>query len=283
MTFSIITINYNNREGLRKTIESVVGQTCRDFEYIVIDGGSTDGSREVIDEYADRIDYWVSEPDKGIYNAMNKGIKVAHGNYLNFMNSGDCFYNESVLNDVLPHLNADIVTGKSVNEDFSARPFHVTGKPTMIQFYSNTVDHQASFIARRLFMGSGVTRSDMDNGTNGYSLYDENYKIVSDWKFYVEKIIFQNCSFSLIPITVAICQNGGISEVQKDLDAQERRDIMGKWFPPRVLQDFERFKDKESPMLDLIPQFNRTNRLQKHIISTVKAIIRTHETLKRKK
>ena len=83
--FSIITINYNNKEGLRKTIESVVGQSFRDFEYIIIDGGSTDGSIEVIKEYAGKVDYWVSEPDKGIYHAMNKGVLQAHGEYLNFM------------------------------------------------------------------------------------------------------------------------------------------------------------------------------------------------------
>lgn len=80
--FSIITINYNNKEGLRKTIESVVGQSFRDFEYIIIDGGSTDGSIEVIKEYAGKVDYWVSEPDKGIYHAMNKGVLQAHGEYL---------------------------------------------------------------------------------------------------------------------------------------------------------------------------------------------------------
>ena len=101
MKLSVITINYNNRDGLRKTIESVVNQTCRDFEYIIIDGGSTDGSVDVIKQYADRIDYWVSEPDKGIYHAMNKGIAVAHGEYLNFMNSGDCFYESTVVENVL--------------------------------------------------------------------------------------------------------------------------------------------------------------------------------------
>ena len=89
MKLSVITINFNNRDGLRKTIESVVNQTYNDFEYIIIDGGSTDGSVDVIKEYADRIDYWVSEPDKGIYNAMNKGIDVAKGEYCIFMNSGD--------------------------------------------------------------------------------------------------------------------------------------------------------------------------------------------------
>ena len=259
MRYSIITINYNNREGLQKTIESVINQSYKDFEYIVIDGGSTDGSREVIEDFTDYISYWESEPDKGIYSAMNKGIRQATGDYLNFMNSGDCFYDNNVLSTILPHLGADIVTGKSINEDYSARPFHVSEHPTMVQFYNNTVDHQASFISRNLFRES---------------LYDENYQIVSDWKFYVEKIIFQNCSFSLMPVLVAICQNGGISEVRKDLDAEERKDVLQKMFPPRVLEDFERFKDKESPMLDLIPQFNRTYRLQKVIITMVKAILK---------
>ena len=97
MKYSIITVNYNNKEGLRKTIESVISQTFRDFEYIVIDGGSSDGSAELLKEYSDKITYWVSEPDKGIYNGMNKGIAKATGDYLNFMNSGDCFYDQQVL------------------------------------------------------------------------------------------------------------------------------------------------------------------------------------------
>ena len=88
MKLSVITINYNNRDGLHKTIASVVNQSWREFEYIVIDGGSTDGSVDVIKSFADRIDYWVSEPDKGIYNAMNKGIDVAQGEYCIFINSG---------------------------------------------------------------------------------------------------------------------------------------------------------------------------------------------------
>ena len=82
MKLSIITINYNNRDGLQKTIESVVSQSFKDFEWIVIDGGSNDGSRELIERYAESISYWVSEPDNGIYNAMNKGIRVSKGDYL---------------------------------------------------------------------------------------------------------------------------------------------------------------------------------------------------------
>ena len=86
MKVSVITINYNNCDGLSRTIESVVKQSFKEYEYIVIDGGSTDGSADVIRKYADKIDYWVSESDKGIYNAMNKGIDVAKGEYCNFMN-----------------------------------------------------------------------------------------------------------------------------------------------------------------------------------------------------
>ena len=92
MTISIITINYNNSTGLRKTIQSVIAQTYNNIEYIVIDGGSTDDSKSIIEEYEKDIDFWVSEPDGGIYPAMNKGTSHAHGDYCIYMNSGDTFY-----------------------------------------------------------------------------------------------------------------------------------------------------------------------------------------------
>ena len=111
MKYSIITINYNNKDGLEKTILSVLGQTCHDYEYIIIDGGSTDGSVDVIKKYANRIDYWVSEPDSGRYPAMNKGINQAKGDYLNFMNSGDTFYSSTVLVDIAKmNYTEDIIT-----------------------------------------------------------------------------------------------------------------------------------------------------------------------------
>ena len=113
MKYSIITVNYNNKDGLKKTIESVIHQSYRDFEYIIIDGGSTDGSAELLKEYSDKITYWVSEPDKGIYNGMNKGIAKATGDYLNFMNSGDCFYADDVLQHVADYnYNADFIVGR---------------------------------------------------------------------------------------------------------------------------------------------------------------------------
>ena len=103
MTLSIITINYNNLEGLKKTIESVCSQTYRDYEWIVIDGGSTDGSRELIEENKSHIHYWVSEPDNGIYHAMNKGIAQAKGDYCQFLNSGDYYIAPNTLQQVFSH------------------------------------------------------------------------------------------------------------------------------------------------------------------------------------
>src|SRR5215213_3812369 len=95
--FSIISINLNNAEGLQKTFDSVFNQTFTDFEYIIIDGGSSDGSEEIIKENADKFSYWVSEKDDGIYDAMNKGIAKATGDYLLFLNSGDHLLDSSIL------------------------------------------------------------------------------------------------------------------------------------------------------------------------------------------
>jgi len=109
MKFSIITVNYNNKTGLFNTIKSVINQTFSDFEFIIIDGGSDDGSIEVIKEYSDRITYWVSERDNGIYNGMNKGIVQAKGDYVNFMNSGDTFYSNNTLENVYSMMNYNYI------------------------------------------------------------------------------------------------------------------------------------------------------------------------------
>jgi glycosyltransferase involved in cell wall biosynthesis len=102
---SIITINKDNARGLEKTIQSVMGQTYNDFEYIVIDGASSDDSVDIIKRYADRMTYWVSEPDTGIYNAMNKGIRKAQGEYCLFLNSGDVLINSNSLKDAFEEIS----------------------------------------------------------------------------------------------------------------------------------------------------------------------------------
>jgi len=114
MKLSVITICYNEK-NIRKTCESIVGQSWQDFEWIVVDGGSTDGTLDVLNEYRDRIDVLISEPDNGIYNAMNKGIARARGEWLNFMNGGDAFCDKTVLEQVFgggSHGNATFGAGK---------------------------------------------------------------------------------------------------------------------------------------------------------------------------
>ena len=98
---SVITVVYNDVGHIRETIESFFSQTWEDKEYIVIDGGSTDGTIDIIKEYANRISYWISEPDKGMYDAMNKGILKANGDWINILNSGDLDSTSEVITDVM--------------------------------------------------------------------------------------------------------------------------------------------------------------------------------------
>jgi glycosyltransferase involved in cell wall biosynthesis len=262
--FSIITINYNNKEGLRKTIESVVGQSFRDFEYIIIDGGSTDGSIEVIKEYAGKVDYWVSEPDKGIYHAMNKGVLQAHGEYLNFMNSGDEFYNNGVLQEVAPSLDSDIVVGKIVHGT-EVWGFHKEDI-TLMDLIRGTVLHQASFFRKELF---------------DENRYDESYKIVSDWKFYIQTLIFNNATFRNIRSIVCRFVPGGVSETDAGIRDMERKRVYKELFPDRMMKDYIRLEKVESPLLELIPELNKTAGLHQMAYKLVCALLWVHGKIKR--
>lgn len=112
MKFSVITVCFNDHKGIEKTVRSVVEQTCFDYEYIVIDGGSTDGSVSVIEKYKHNIHYWVSEKDNGVYAAMNKAIRIAKGDYCIFMNSGDSFFSNDVLKKVESlNIDCDLAVG----------------------------------------------------------------------------------------------------------------------------------------------------------------------------
>lgn len=173
MKLSIVTINYNNKEGLRKTIESVVGQTYRYIEYIVIDGGSTDGSTDVIRLHEDTISYWVSEPDKGIYNAMNKGVAKTTGDYVLFLNSGDYLVSPTIIDEIQNELfsNEDVIFGLLKTYPSNRIGYTDVHLPLTMQdfFERSPIPHPASFIKRDLFQEMK---------------YDETLKIVSDWKFF---------------------------------------------------------------------------------------------------
>lgn len=238
---SIVTINYNNKDGLEKTIKSVLSQSYRGFEYIIIDGGSTDGSIEVIKEYASQIDYWVSEPDKGIYNAMNKGILQAHGEYLNFMNSGDEFYNNNVLQEVMLLLDKDIVVGKILH-DTEIWGFQKEDI-TLMDLVRGNVLHQASFFRKELF---------------DENMYDEKYKIVSDWKFYIQCLILGHATFRNIDFIICRFAPGGISEIDSGRRLRERDSVYKELIPERIMKDYFRLEKVESPLLELIPELNNT-------------------------
>lgn len=266
MKISIITINYNNKEGLRNTIESVVTQTYTDYEYIIIDGGSNDGSIDIIRQYADKISYWVSEPDKGIYNAMNKGIVQARGEYLNFMNSGDVFYNNETLASVVDTLDADIVSGKTYYEGGVHGFFK--DKITMLDLYRKTLPHQASFIKRNLF---------------DKRKYDETLKIASDWKFFVEAIVFDNCSFRNIDNIICAFDGKGISaRIPFKFIDDEQEQIRRLLLPPRILADYKYLYYANSPILELTPAFNRTIGFQKFIYKLIKVLISIHNKIGKK-
>lgn len=175
--FSIITVVFNGEQYLEETILSVLNQEFKDFEYIVIDGGSTDGTVDIIKKYKDKIDYWVSEKDNGIYDAMNKGLKVASGQVVNMMNCGDFFENELVLGRVASFFKKNkelgFVLGRSrfINNDGTDYCIK-EGKRVVSSLQAgrfNTISHQAFFVKRALHDKIGF--------------YDESYRLVADGKF----------------------------------------------------------------------------------------------------
>ena len=251
MKYSIITINYNNKEGLERTIQSVLGQTSHDYQFIIIDGGSTDGSVDVIKRNADHIDYWVSEPDRGRYPAMNKGIKQAKGDYLNFMNSGDTFHSPNVLEDIAKmNFSEEIITGGFYDQEKGIKHIIKPQEVTLLTMFKNTFNHQATFIKRQLF---------------DKRLYDENYVIQSDAKFNYQSIIYDNCSVRIIDYIVANYDFNGISSNLAYVD-KEWDQLLAELFPKRILQDYRiMFTPSEVPLVSLLPDLKESPSIQRMV------------------
>ena len=239
MKYSIITVNYNNKDGLEMTIKSVLEQTYKDFEYIIIDGGSYDGSVEVIKKYASQIDYWVSEPDKGVYNAMNKGIGKASGEYLNFMNSGDTFHSSSALETISDlHSDDDIIIGGYYETEKGVSHTIPPHDVTLLTLLKYTINHQATFFKKSLF---------------DKRLYDESYMIMADAKFNFQSIILDNCSVKITENVISDYDTTGISS-NYELYKKERQKILNELFPQRVLQDYTTmYTSYEVPLVKLLP------------------------------
>lgn len=226
LTLSIITINFNDAAGLEKTISSVVAQKFKDYEFIVIDGGSTDGSAEILNKYKDNITFSVSEKDNGIYNAQNKGIDKATGKYCLFLNSGDFLVDQGVLEKVFAQkYTADIVYG-DMQIDFGSNITYgkMPDKISFNQMLTDTLWHPVSFIKRELFSKHGG--------------YDESFKITGDYDFFFRTIIMSNVSTQHIPIDISVYNVNGLSSQPefKSIEKEERIKVLNKYLPHLLVQ-----------------------------------------------
>ena len=269
MKLSIVTINYNNAEGLRKTLASVASQTFHDFEHIIVDGGSTDGSVEIIRQYADNEAIklegykalrqensnadnlassphhlitsspiiWISEPDKGIYDAQNKGIRLAHGEYCYFLNAGDTFCNEHVLELIFKPLTfnlspltstPDILYGNEIIVDGNGQRIGIARgvkNPTFVDLYNSCMKHQASFIRCSLF--------------DKYGMYDADMRICSDFDWFFRVIAFHDdVTLQYKDVDVAYFENTGLSYHAPELCAKERQQILNRYMSKRMQRDY---------------------------------------------
>lgn len=250
MQISIITICYNEPD-IQKTCESIVNQTFQDFEWVVIDGGSNQQTLEILNNYRDRINVFISEKDSGIYNAMNKGIKLASGDYLNFLNAGDIYYDNDSLSKVAKQLDdVDIIFGDlKFLQDGKWRQGFVKKYPDKIEpgwFIDESLPHPSSFIKKELF--------------DKHGLYNENYKIVSDWEKWIEFIEVNKCSYKHIPIVISSYNCKGIASNSDELHQRERAEVILKYYNIKNITAPNKkvIKFLHIPLLKIIKKFRST-------------------------
>jgi glycosyltransferase involved in cell wall biosynthesis len=229
MLITIVTINRNNAEGLERTIRSVLEQADRaTFEYVVIDGASTDGSLEVIDKYKEQLDFHLSEPDHGIYNAMNKSLEHVHGKYVLFLNSGDTLASTDVIRQVTNYgLTADIYFGfwRKTSED---KKYKIEGPTTPVTLYelqyNSRVCHQATITATSILRELGG--------------YNEHYRLSADAIFLMQALVLHRCTQGLLPIVIANYDICGVSASNDDKLRAEHAEAFSTLFPA-LQEDYE--------------------------------------------
>ncbi len=253
---TIITINYNDVEGLKKTFASVFLQSYADFEYIVIDGGSNDGSRELIAENGSKFQFWISEKDHGVFDAMNKGIQKANGNYLLFLNSGDCFVANDTLTQFMEHpsCKGDVIYGDyKYTEGGKSYPDKIS--PSF--FMRTSLPHQSTLIKKAVFEKIGN--------------YDMTYKIAADRAHFLKAYVSGLFNFSHVPIALALFDTTGISNAEKfrDLKIEEDERLFkenyGVYYPEmlRLISLEKRIKQVEKQTLPGI-----VNRIKRKIFGS---------------
>lgn len=207
LKISVVTVCYNAVDSIEKTIKSVVNQTYDNIEYVIIDGLSKDGTIGVINEYREKIAYFVSEPDKGIYDAMNKGIKAATGDWIIFMNAGDTFKTSDILRElgrILLNIQSDIriIRGNIIRKysNLSVKSTGVTSQsPGLMDMINNTFHHQACLIQRSLF--------------DDYGYYSTDYKLCSDWIFFYNCVVLHHVKTMYVDLDVALFEMDGATSV----------------------------------------------------------------------
>ena len=221
MQLSIITINLNNLKGLKSTIKSVINQSFSNFEHIIVDGGSSDGSLEYLKKLDGNTVRWLSEPDKGIYDAMNKGASMAKSEYLYFLNSGDELVGPDALLEIESHLDGtDLIYGNiNIIDGVTKRTKKAPEKLSFRYLYDDLPAHQATFTKRTLFEELGG--------------YDNKLKIVADWKFFALAVLKCNASYKYINSSFSNFYTGGVSSLETNAKflENERRKILEREFP----------------------------------------------------
>lgn len=208
MKISIITICYNAQDTIEETIENVLSQSYADIEYIVVDGKSTDNTVSLIEKYQDRIAAFICEKDTGVYNAMNKGIALATGDVIFFLNSGDLFYNDHVVEHVVDFIkendDVEMVYGDVivVDPDKAIARIQSIEKFDKINFYDGTICHQAIFAKTSLF--------------KKYGGFDESYIISADYEWLLRLIFYHRVKIMRINLIVAFYQLGGLSSAPEN-------------------------------------------------------------------
>ena len=251
MQLTIITINRNNAPGLEKTMQSVLSQTRTDYEYVVVDGASTDDSVAVIKRLAPAFGgqlKWISEPDKGIYNAMNKGIGMATGEYIQILNSGDSLASPDVVEKMYAALEKEnfpsILYGNMLKDFPDGHVCRDTGFAgediTLLGMYIGTLNHSPAYIRRSLF--------------DKYGSYDESLKIDADWKWYLQAIVFGEEKPVYADIDVTLFDMTGISETNTALTKAERGQVLKDLVRPTILADYDAW----------VPSIRQMRRIKRH-------------------
>lgn len=244
MKISVITIVYNDKNNIEKTINSVINQTAiNNLEYIVIDGMSNDGTSDIVKLFADKIDLYINEKDTGIYNAMNKGIKYASGDYVIFMNSGDVFSNYTVLEEVINSINAcnnspSLVYGDYRNVINGVKTEIIPSRKPERIWYGIITSHQSIFYNLRFLYENNIR-------------YDENYKIAADYKMTLEVLKKSNYKALRLPLCISDFDMSGISNHNQNIGLKEANKVR------RELLKWGFMKEKSLTLVLLLTRFMR--------------------------